>query len=278
MTRRTTWTSLIGFVTLAYGITWLAWLPGLLQHRSIFAISLPLTLLGGMGPALAAVAVTAVTEGTDGLRWLGGRLVQWRVPFRWYLAALLLPLLLMTAAMAAKSAFTGTAAGFVLPAHEGIVSLALVLGATFLTQMLLTGGNEELGWRGYLLPALQARWSSLTSSVVLGVIWALWHLPLFFMAGTSQSYMPFPGFLLFTIPLTVIFTWVHNQTGGSILLVMLLHGAVNTTLGLVRITVMDGWACAAWLVLAVLVTVLPGRGRSVRREPARRANKTDTVA
>jgi membrane protease YdiL (CAAX protease family) len=158
------------------------------------------------------------------------------------------------------------------------MALALVLGATFLTQMLLTGGNEELGWRGYLLPALQARWSSLTSSVVLGVIWALWHLPLFFMAGTSQSYMPFPGFLLFTIPLTVIFTWVHNQTGGSILLVMLLHGAVNTTLGLVRITVMDGWACAAWLVLAVLVTVLPGRGRSVRREPARRANKTDTVA
>jgi membrane protease YdiL (CAAX protease family) len=252
------WSALVLFVLLAYAITWLSWLPGLLQHKSIFTVSLPLTLLGGMGPAIASVITTAVMERRNGLAWLGRRLVQWRVPFRWYLVALLLPLCCSLVAMVPGMLQGGRFAGLALPGGAG------VLLSSYLTQTLLTGGNEELGWRGFALPALQARFSAFTASIILAVVWAVWHLPLFFMAGTSQSQSPFVLFLLFTIPLTIVFTWLHNQTGGSILLAMLFHGAFNTTAGLVRIYMFDPWVVATWLVLAALIVTVAGPKRLAR--------------
>lgn len=239
MTRRLSWTSLLLFIALAYAITWLAWLPGIIQHKSIFSISMPLTLLGGFGPAIAAVLTTALTEGRPGLKWLGRRLVAWRVPLRWYGVALLLPLLTFVGAMALEMARTGQFPGFRPPAGDGTGAMILTVLTSYLIQTLLTGGNEELGWRGFALPGLQARFGALGASLVLAVVWAVWHWPLFLMEGTFHAASPFWGFLLFTLPLTVVFTWVHNQTGGSVLMVMLFHGAVNATAGYVQISMLN---------------------------------------
>ena len=266
MTRRLSWPALTLYVLLAYAITWLAWLPGILRQESIFEISLPLTLLGGMGPAIAAVLVTGLTEGPEGLRWLGRRLVKGRVTWYWYLTVLFLPLVLATVAMAAKYIAVGTFSGFRVPQQtNGVQAMVQAILVTFGMQTLLTGGNEELGWRGYALPHLQGRFSAFTASIILAVIWAVWHLPLFVMKGTFQSQYPFYIFFLFTIGLTVVFSWVHNQTGGSVLMVTLFHGAVNTTAGLVQITMFDPAMILTWAGAALVVLAAAGPKRLTRR-------------
>ncbi|HYF80138.1 MAG TPA: CPBP family intramembrane glutamic endopeptidase [Symbiobacteriaceae bacterium] len=267
MTRRLPWTSLLLFVALAYAITWLAWLPGILQHKSIFSVSMPLTLLGGFGPAIAAVLTAALTEGRPGVQWLGRRLVAWRVPLRWYAVALLLPLTIGVGAMAVAMLRTGQFPGFRAPAGDGTGAMILTVLTAFLIQMLLTGGNEELGWRGFALPGLQAKMGALPATLVLAGIWAVWHWPLFVMVGTSHATIPFWFFLLFTFPLTTLFTWVHNGSGGSVLLVMILHGAVNATAEYLKIGMLSTNMLLVWAVMAVVIVAAGWRKWMDRRLP-----------
>ncbi|MFB0537313.1 MAG: type II CAAX prenyl endopeptidase Rce1 family protein, partial [Anaerolineae bacterium] len=93
----------------------------------------------------------------------------------------------------------------------------------FLVDVLTNG--EEIGWRGYVLPRLQARFSALVSSLILGVVWGLWHLPRFWVAGDTES---FALATLHNIAMAVLFTWVYNNTNGSLLMVTLFHAAINT--------------------------------------------------
>ncbi len=89
--------------------------------------------------------------------------------------------------------------------------------------------GEEVGWRGYALPALQARHGALASSVILGTMWALWHLPLFFNPDMFYSNLPFVIQLAIQVPMAILFTWVFNSTGGSVLLAILLHASINAS-------------------------------------------------
>jgi membrane protease YdiL (CAAX protease family) len=95
--------------------------------------------------------------------------------------------------------------------------------------VVLVSLGEEVGWRGYALPALQARYGALVSSVVLGTMWALWHLPLFFNPDMFYSNMPFVIQLAIQVPMAILFTWVFNSTGGSVLLAILLHSMINAS-------------------------------------------------
>ncbi len=116
-------------------------------------------------------------------------------------------------------AFSPVVPWFVLP-------LALLIGLLFSGAL-----NEEVGWRGYAPPRFQTDWSVLFSSLVLGALWGLWHLPMFFVAGTSQSEMSFLPFMIWVIALSILFTWVYNGTGGSLLLAVFAHGATNLVAG-----------------------------------------------
>ena len=87
---------------------------------------------------------------------------------------------------------------------------------------------EEIGWRGYALPRLQARHSALVASLVVGVVWAFWHVPKFLTAGGGQDDSSFWLFLVGTVATAVLFTWVFNSTGGSLLTVTLLHASLST--------------------------------------------------
>jgi membrane protease YdiL (CAAX protease family) len=89
--------------------------------------------------------------------------------------------------------------------------------------------GEEVGWRGYALPALQARYGALLSSVILGVLWALWHLPVFFNPDTHYSDLPFVLQVAIQVPLAILYTWVFNSTGGSVLMAILLHAVTNAS-------------------------------------------------
>jgi membrane protease YdiL (CAAX protease family) len=109
-----------------------------------------------------------------------------------------------------------------------IGSLALAAFAVFIYQFLFLWG-EEIGWRGYALPKLQEKYHPLVASVILGVLWGFWHLPSFFTAGSIHEGMSLPFFVLATVGYSILYTWVYNGTGGSLLLTCLLHAANNTT-------------------------------------------------
>jgi len=109
--------------------------------------------------------------------------------------------------------------------------------------IFLVGGplSEEFGWRGFALPALQERWGWRVASVVLGGVWAAWHLPLFYSSGTLQSHWPFGWFALSVIASSVLFAWLFNRTQGSVVPVLVLHTTVNAWLMIVPVTVLpDG--------------------------------------
>jgi CAAX protease family protein len=201
---------LVAFFVLAYVLTW--WVYPLLFLSPLIG------LLGLFGPALAAIIVTGVTEGRAGVGVLLRRLVHWRVPLPWWAVALGLPAVLSL--VAALLYAVGGPSGLTL-GRLTVLDLVLVV--------LVAG--EELGWRGYALPRLLERLSPLVASVVLGLLWGLWHLPTFFIPGTPQYGLSIPAYLLLTISYSILLTWVWGPTGGSVLVATLAHGMINVSQG-----------------------------------------------
>jgi membrane protease YdiL (CAAX protease family) len=211
------------YFALAFAITWVFWVPAALEARGLIpSLPIPATFLGAFGPLLAAVVVTAQDDGRVGLRSLLGRVLRWRVPPIWYGVTILGPILLYLTAMALNVALGGQPPD--LEAMIGALPIVLAISVYMLIAVAL---GEEVGWRGYALPALQARYSALLASVILGVMWALWHLPLFFNPDTIYGNLPFVVQLALQVPLAILLTWVYNSTQGSVLMVMLFHAVFN---------------------------------------------------
>lgn len=207
---------LFAFVLFAYAISWLLWTP-LLVARPAAPLASWLYFGGVVGPAAAAVILSVRDGGAGALRSFAAR---WRVPLRWYLLALLLPF-----AIQAISGLASFAMGKPL-----VLRHATRLGPSVALLFLLVA-LEELGWRGYLLPRLQERYSALLASLIAGVIWGTWHLPLAWYAGGFQAsdrplvYMT--RFVITILPISCLATWLFNHSGGSILIVTLYHLAVD---------------------------------------------------
>jgi membrane protease YdiL (CAAX protease family) len=203
---------LIAFFVLAYLLTW--WSYPLLRFSPLLGI------FGLFGPALAAIIMAAVTEGKAGVKALLSRVVRWRVGLPWYVVALGLPtvLSLVTAGLS-----------YLLGVSES-VQVGVFTGIELVLFVAVVG--EELGWRGYALPLLLEKRSALTASLILGVLWGLWHLPTFVVPGTPQYGLPLSAFMLLTIEYSILMTWVFLHTRGSVLIATLFHGAINLSQGL----------------------------------------------
>jgi membrane protease YdiL (CAAX protease family) len=211
------------FVLLTFSFTWTFWWLAVLEARGLIPqLPVPALFIGAFGPMVAAVAITAQESGRAGLRSLLGRVVRWRVAPIWYGVALLGPIVLQLLAMALHVVLGGQPPDPLV--MVGGVPAVLVTTAYMLIQV---GIGEEIGWRGYALPKLQAGHSALLASVILGLIWVFWHLPVFFNPATGYSITPFWVFLVFMIPVSILITWVFNSTGGSVLMVMILHAVLN---------------------------------------------------
>lgn len=195
-----------------------------------------LFIVGGFGPSVAAIAAMSYASGNKGLyRWLW-RSFQWRVSWLWLALSFFFPLAVMGLAAAVHIALGGTLASSPASGHVflAVVNFGLVL---------LLGGplGEELGWRGYALPVLQERYSWRVASLVLGMVWGAWHLPLFYMADTAQSHIPVGLFMVSTVALSVLFAWLFNHTERSVLPALVLHTAVNAWGWVIPVMVMpDG--------------------------------------
>jgi CAAX protease family protein len=237
------------FFILAYALSWWAWIP--------YAAGAVPNPIASFGPFLAAVVVLAVTEGKAGLLGLFRRMVRWRVAPGWYAVALLLPAVLAASATALNVLLGAQPPSTAqLGAWTGIFS-------TFAIVLLIPGFGgawEEPGWRGYALPRLQSRRSALIASLILAALIAGWHLPL--MVAGQVHYSD----IVLILAAVIVFNWVFNNTGGSVLIIMLMHAANNAVSGSFFSPMFSGadsirqsWLLAlVWAVVAVLVIAVAG--------------------
>lgn len=186
-----------------------------------FRVPVPLLVLMGYGPTLAALLVTGWTKGKSGIRALLRKLLVWRVGMLWAVVGILGMAGLFFLAYQLSNWL-----GYPVPAAPEIpMSPIVAVPVLFIVSLLING--EEIGWRGFALPRLQARFNALTASLILGVIWAGFHLPLFWTIGSTQAGQPIFGFLISIVASSIIVTWLYNNTD-SLLLVILFHASVNT--------------------------------------------------
>ena len=217
---------------------------------SVLGLGGPVFLLGVFAPALVALALTMRAEGRDGVWRLLARIGRWDVGARYYVFAVgYLMATKLTAAVILR-ATTGAWPIF------GETPLPLMLGAILFSMWAQAG--EEIGWRGYALPRLSSRMGLGGASLVLGIIWAVWHLPLFYLTGSGSDGQSFPIYLLHVTALSVAMAWLYWKTGGSLLLVMIMHASVNNTTGIVPTAVpgaTDPWSLSgapvAWITVGL---------------------------
>lgn len=180
----------------------------------------PIALLQVVTPTISAIILSYLLGGWDEVRKLLSGFTRWRVHWVWYLAAFMMtgfPLLTAVVYILLGNPIRG------LNPDATALSLLGLFGFTLLSGPL----TEEAGWRGFALPRLQRRYSALTSSLILGILWASWHIPFYFEPNYAANGMPLPIFMVVVTALTILFTWIYNNSGGSLLLTMLAHFFFN---------------------------------------------------
>ena len=183
----------------------------------------------GTGPSLAGLIVALWLYGLPGLRRLVRQLAPWSVGRAWPMLAVCL-LLPLGAIVLPLAILAGLGAAVPSPSWEGLSTY--LYGAIIAGGLVGPGLFEEIGWRGFALPHLQRRYSALTSSLIIGLVWAFWHWPNFVIPSDRPPWWHVLAFVPLTMAVSVVFTWVFNSTGGSLFAVVLLHGAIYAALGL----------------------------------------------
>jgi membrane protease YdiL (CAAX protease family) len=246
--------SLLKFFFLTYAVSWACFFAAaaIPVGTPLALLRVPLLLLGTFTPSLAALAITRWESGFAGMQDFLRRLFEWRnVRVRWYLFAIGYMAAIKLAVALVHRAITGS-----WPTFGNTAWYVILVAIVFSTPVQ---AGEEIGWRGYALPRLAARMGYARASVLLGVIWAGWHLPLFFVPGLDMQGQSFPVWALSVTALSVAITWLYARTEGSLLLVMLMHSAVNQTLEIVPSSVVNAsnpfalsHSLVAWITAALL--------------------------
>jgi len=255
---------------MAFIFSWIAVLPRILNP----ALPLePIQILGAFaGPTLSAIIVLSILEGRKGLGAFFKRYIQWRAGLWWWLFVLfgvLVSLTLVAAALLGMSVLVEFISniGLILPTYLVTLIVGVILGPLW----------EEPGWRGFALPRLQERFGPLTGTAILGVLWALWHLPAYPGGWMTGGIVPL---ILGSIAFSILMTWVYNNTRGSILLMILLHSASNASLSVgarvlpagmpadMNALVYGGWLPVITYSILAGIVLAATRGRLSYRESA----------
>lgn len=222
---------LLSFFVMAYAISWILSIPFILSEWGLLHGDYRIAfIVKSFGPFAAALIVTGITEGKEGVARLRGRIRQWKVGWVWYVVTLLLIPALVLIGIAVQP---GALAGF-----KGATPTVAITYLVTLVVVAFGGGplGEEPGWRGFALPRLQSSMGPLKGTLLLGLLWTCWHLPDFLTSAqgggpgvpVNTLLVNFGLFLLLVTAIAVVFTWVFNHTGGSLLLAILAHAGVNT--------------------------------------------------
>jgi len=219
----------LAYFLLTFVLSWAIWIPLTLSHYAVWPLAIPegvsaiVRLLGVLMPGVAALLLTARAGGGSAVKRLLARFAIWRVGWRWWAAAILVQPALLGLTALVYNTFWAEAPLRPIPfAGWG----AWIANLVFLT---LAGVGEETGWRGVALPGLQARRSAVVSSLILGLVWATWHLPFWILLGTTEQYGPgyFALNYLGFVPLTFYVTWFFNHSRASLLLPVVFHVVFN---------------------------------------------------
>ncbi len=197
----------LSFIVIACGWTWP--LAALIGRSMVFP------LLALFGPCVAAVIVVYASRGRAGLAQLGSKFCLSRALVAWCILAVLLPLALLVPLWLLHAWWWG----FIRFEMSALSLLSLVVA------LLIVG--EEVGWRGFLLAYLLQRYSPLTSSLLVGLVWAVWHLPNFLLPNYPHYGLPSAAFAVMTLAFSVLFTWLYLNTAGSLLIAVIFHAALN---------------------------------------------------
>jgi uncharacterized protein len=265
----------IGFI-LMFALTWPLDLGLAAQSRGLLPFYIPpvLGLFVGYGFVSAAVMMTSIIKGKAGIAALLRRLLIWHVGLPWYGVVLFGFAAIDLVAIGIHVLLGGAMPDFANPFARQLVGPSLnlwVAALAFLLMQVLTNG-EEFGWRGYALPRLQARYGALVASLIIGAIWAVWHLPKFLTAGDAHDYS-FWFFALQIIAEAILYTWIYNNTRGSLLIALLFHAALNTADIFLPIIPSAGGDTRPMLIamglrcVAALVVVIVA-GTNLGRQPA----------
>jgi len=247
------------YTLLAYGFSWIVWLPSVLASVGIIQVPMSIELftgllimLGAWGPFIAAFTVTEREEGRVGVRQLLACARQWGIGLPAFVMIVGLPVVASLVARTLDTLTGGTPPAFTLPS-------LMALLPTFLFILLLGGPvQEEFGWRGYALPRLQARWGALGASLILGAVWALWHLPFYAMSGSGMEGTPLPTYILYHLGLAGIMTWLHNRTAGSVFTAILMHTMANFVSNVLPTHNAQVHDSRSYLFLALIYIVVAG--------------------
>jgi membrane protease YdiL (CAAX protease family) len=247
------------FATFAVLSCLLAWWPALVPS---FEESFGIGVLPH-GPSIAAVIVVAIVGGRSAVKRLLSRLVRWRIGLKWYVIAIGLTVVITLSAVALNVLFGATA-----PTGEQLSGWS-ELPFSFIFFFLLAGAAEELGWRGFAQPHLQGKYSALPSALILSVVGVVWHLPLFLTGNIELPDVPliFAGY--------VVYAWLFNSTGGSVLITMVAHATNNTISGEFFSPMFQGadavrqsaLLAILWIAAAVIVILRAGPNLGRKAEP-----------
>jgi uncharacterized protein len=237
------------YFIITYAITWGIGLVAILfpeQFKRIFGelnYFNPVAIIAIAAPTISATILAWAWEGRPGLKALYARFTQWRFGIQWYAFILIgIP-------------FLGWLSTLVMSAAPVFVITSPLMAVSVFLNLLYTGPlGEELGWRGYALPRLLKQSSPLVASLILGFFWGVWHLPSFFISSTVQSGLSLPMFLVFSLCISTLMTWIFQHTGGSVLAAVLFHYTINISFSIIGAPMLAFGAVL--MVLAVLVVLL----------------------
>jgi membrane protease YdiL (CAAX protease family) len=217
--------NLLLFLLVTFAWTWLLWLPSVISQSGhsdpLFSV---LFIIGGYGPFVGAFSTSYINERKEGVKALWKRFWNVKIDIRWLLITIFFFPSLFVVSSLLIILLQGT------PPILPWVSQPWVIISYLLTAFFAGGFSEEFGWRGYALDCFQAKTSALVSSLIVGVIWGLWHLPVWFIAGDPHGLGGIPDFFLFLLEvifLSILYTWVYNNTNRSILIAIIFHTVYN---------------------------------------------------
>jgi uncharacterized protein len=222
--------SVVSYFIIAYTVSWSFEIPLALSHQGIISVQIPLWFhyFASLGPLSAALMMTFLTDGRLGLRNLIVRIFKWRIAARYYAFTILIPVGLFAFACTLNRMITGSWPNLALLGAVDYLPYLTPVGALALW-LISFGFGEETGWRGYALPHLQKTRSAAVATLILGILWACWHLPMFFYRDTyiQMGIIGFPMFALSLLCAAMIFTWLYNGTHGSLWIVIIFHAVFN---------------------------------------------------
>ena len=253
------------FLIFTFIFTWVLWLPSIILGLGInlgidaetyTTITVP---IGAFAPLLVALALVIKQKG-----WRGGwdffrQAFDLKVRPFYLVAAVVIPLIIhiLTHYLAPLLGFP--VADTLFPEIPGIPSILIAIPYFFL-MLIIGGGQEEFGWRGYAQEPLQKRMGVIPASLFIGMIWGIWHLPLWVMPGDGHSTYPFIAFLIMTTSISVIYGWLYNASSQKLVTVIIFHAMNNTAAPLLPFLVMQEgtpetayWIYAAINVLAAVI-------------------------